>query len=174
MSKPSWGCRRWGDYEHDWLDCHECLEAYELYLEEGEEEVKTTVVHCDEDEEHTYIGRPTKWGNPFVLGKDGTRKEVIDKYRAWIATQPKLLNDLKELKGQKLGCWCAPKLCHGHVLAELADKIDFRTGKALWHCKDSDLEVTITGVMGVGSDGRIYLRSDGGCGIPQDEIVKFY
>ena len=53
MSKPSWGCKRWGDYEHDWLDCHECLEAYELYLEEGEEEVKTTVVHCDEDEEHT-------------------------------------------------------------------------------------------------------------------------
>ncbi|RWK52772.1 MAG: DUF4326 domain-containing protein, partial [Mesorhizobium sp.] len=37
-----------------------------------------------------YIGRPSKWGNPFVIGPDGSRAEVIAKYRAWIASQPEL------------------------------------------------------------------------------------
>jgi len=32
-----------------------------------------------------YVGRPSKWGNPFVIGRDGSRDEVIAKYRAWIA-----------------------------------------------------------------------------------------
>lgn len=36
MSKPTWGCSQWGQYEHDWLDCPSCLSAYELYLEEDE------------------------------------------------------------------------------------------------------------------------------------------
>jgi hypothetical protein len=31
-----------------------------------------------------YVGRPSKWGNPFVIGRDGSREEVIAKYRAWI------------------------------------------------------------------------------------------
>lgn len=138
--------------------------------------MRTTVANIRNNEPYdVYIGRGhgTKWGNPFVLGKDGTRKEVIDKYREWISTQKDLLNDLKELKGEKLGCWCSPKLCHGHVLAELADKIEFRTGKALWRCKDYDYEVEITGVMGIGKDGRIYLASSSGTGIPQDEIISW-
>lgn len=83
----------------------------------------TSVVHCKRDEYDIYIGRPSPFGNPFVLGKDGNRKEVIEKYRAWIQTQPDLLAQLHELKGKRLGCWCAPKLCHGHVLAELADAL---------------------------------------------------
>lgn len=66
-----------------------------------------------------YIGRPSKWGNPFQIGKDGSRIIVIKKYYEWIKTQPQLLNSLSELKGKKLGCFCKPAPCHGDVLVEL-------------------------------------------------------
>ena len=69
-----------------------------------------------------YIGRPSKWGNPFVIGRDGSRAEVVAKYRAWIVTQPALMNALEELRGRDLVCWCAPLACHGDVLRELANK----------------------------------------------------
>jgi hypothetical protein len=45
-----------------------------------------------------YIGRPSKWGNPFVIGRDGSRADVIAKYRAWIVAQPALMNALDELR----------------------------------------------------------------------------
>ena len=69
-----------------------------------------------------YIGRPRKWGNPFVIGRDGTRADVIAKYRAWIVTQPALMNALDELRGRDLVCWCAPLACHGDVLIDLANR----------------------------------------------------
>lgn len=69
-----------------------------------------------------YIGRPTKWGNPFVIGQDGTRKEVIAKYRDYVLADPSLLDAVKsELKGKTLSCWCKPKVCHGDVLLQLAN-----------------------------------------------------
>jgi hypothetical protein len=51
-----------------------------------------------------YVGRPSKWGNPFVLGRDGSRDEVIRKYRAWTVTQPALMSALHELRGKDLIC----------------------------------------------------------------------
>lgn len=81
------------------------------------------VVHCKKKPYDIYIGRGSKWGNPFVIGKDGNREEVIEKYRKWIKTQPKLLKALPELKGKVLGCWCFPKACHGDVLLELIENI---------------------------------------------------
>lgn len=80
----------------------------------------TRVVHCKKEPYDIYIGRPSKWGNPFSIGKDGSRQEVIAKYRAWIASQPALLASIDELRGKTLGCWCAPNECHGDVLKELA------------------------------------------------------
>jgi len=80
----------------------------------------TRVVHCKRAPYDVYIGRPSKWGNPFEIGRDGTREQVIEKYRAWILTQPHLMAALPELRGKVLGCWCAPKACHGDVLAKLA------------------------------------------------------
>jgi hypothetical protein len=71
--------------------------------------------------DRVYVGRPTKWGNPFVIGRDGTRDQVITKYRAWIMTQPALLAALPELRGKHLVCWCAPEACHADVLIELAN-----------------------------------------------------
>lgn len=81
----------------------------------------TTVVHCKKAPYDVYIGRPSKWGNPFQIGPDGNRLQVIAKYKEWIMTQPQLLADLIELKDKVLGCWCKPHDCHGDVLAELAD-----------------------------------------------------
>lgn len=81
------------------------------------------VVHCKKSQFDVYIGRPSKWGNPFEIGRDGTRQEVIDKYREWIMTQPNLMESLNELSGKTLGCWCAPKSCHGDILSELVDKL---------------------------------------------------
>ena len=79
------------------------------------------VVHCQKDDFDVYIGRPSKWGNPFEIGKHGNRAEVIAKYRTWIQSRPDLLISLPELRGMVLGCWCYPKACHGDVLAELAN-----------------------------------------------------
>ena len=82
---------------------------------------KTRVVHCKRESYDVYIGRPSKWGNPFKIGLDGTREEVIEKYRNYIMGSY-LLEDTKELKGQTLGCYCKPAACHGDILAELAEK----------------------------------------------------
>jgi len=68
-----------------------------------------------------YIGRPSIWGNPFVIGKDGSRADVIAKYESWIAQQPRLLAQLDSLRGRHLICWCAPQPCHGNVLLRLAN-----------------------------------------------------
>jgi hypothetical protein len=69
-----------------------------------------------------YIGRPCNWGNPFVIGRDGTRADVIAKHRAWVVAQPALMSALDELRGHDLVCWCAPLACHGDVLVDLANK----------------------------------------------------
>ncbi len=83
-------------------------------------EIRSQVVHCKRDEFDVYIGRGTKWGNPYIIGRDGTREEVIDKYRQYIIMRRKdLINELEELKGKRLGCWCSPKACHGDVLVAL-------------------------------------------------------
>jgi hypothetical protein len=88
--------------------------------------MSTTVVHVYKSEFDIYIGRSwaefaeSDWHNPFHLGKDGNRKEVLAKYRAYILARPDLLARLHELKDKRLGCWCKPKyLCHGDVLVEL-------------------------------------------------------
>lgn len=68
------------------------------------------------------IMRPSKWGNPFVIGRDGGRAEVIKKHAAWLLTQPHLLAALHELKGKDLMCCCAPQACHGDTLLRLAER----------------------------------------------------
>ncbi len=87
------------------------------------------VVHVREPYD-VYIGRrarvhgrwvgPSKWANPFRIGRDGSRDEVIRTYWAWLETQPQLLASLAELRDKTLGCWCKPEACHGDVLVKLA------------------------------------------------------
>jgi hypothetical protein len=90
--------------------------------------MKTKVVHCKRAAFEVYIGRPSKWGNPFAIKSESERELVIDQYRKWITKGEgqHLLQQLQELKGKTLGCWCYPKKCHGDVLAELVES----------HCPD--------------------------------------
>lgn len=69
------------------------------------------------------IMRPGKWGNPFVIGRHGTREEVIEKYRVWLTERPQLVRLAQlTLGGRDLLCCCAPLPCHGDVLIEVANK----------------------------------------------------
>lgn len=77
------------------------------------------VVHCKREKYDVYVGRPSKWGNPFTEGKDGTRAEVIKKYHKYILSNDGLLEQLDELEGKVLGCWCKPLPCHGDILVEV-------------------------------------------------------
>lgn len=81
----------------------------------------TRVVHCKREVFDVYIGRPSPWGNPFTIGRDGTRAEVISKYGHWLRAQPVLLKKVAGLRGLTLGCWCNPLPCHGDILARLAE-----------------------------------------------------
>ena len=71
------------------------------------------------------IDRRTKWGNPWRTGQDGTREEVIARYRMelWrrIRAGEVTLEELAELDGCWLACWCDPLPCHGDVLARAAE-----------------------------------------------------
>ena len=77
-----------------------------------------------------YIGRANPrnglrksiWANPFKIGKDGTREEVMQKYERYLLEErPALAERLPELKGKVLACWCAPGTCHGDILLKLAE-----------------------------------------------------
>jgi len=83
----------------------------------------SNVVHCKKEPFDVYIGRPSKYGNPFSIGKDGDREEVIKKYKEWLLHNPDLIEDIKrELKGKVLGCWCSPNACHGDWLSIIANE----------------------------------------------------
>jgi hypothetical protein len=79
------------------------------------------VVHCKHADYDVYVGRPSKWGNPYAIGRDGTRDEVIALYERWLLKQPQLVAELHELREKTLGCWCAPSRCHAEVLARYAN-----------------------------------------------------
>ena len=66
-----------------------------------------------------YVGRGTKWGNPYY---SGSRTENVSDYRIMLEGDPFMLQVAKEeLRGKVLGCHCAPKACHADVLAEVAN-----------------------------------------------------
>lgn len=70
-----------------------------------------------------YVGRPTKWGNPFRLTCEAERALVIMRYAIWLQTQPALIAAARvELRGKDLVCWCAPKRCHADVLIHIANE----------------------------------------------------
>ena len=91
---------------------------------------KATVVHCKKEKYDVYIGRPSKWGNPYSH-KQGTLaefrvnsvEEAVEKYKEYLQSNDELLISLHELKGKVLGCWCKPGLCHGDVLVDVVNKL---------------------------------------------------
>lgn len=88
------------------------------------------VVHIKKEKYDVYIGRPSKWGNPYTHIPDKetlakyvvkTREEAISSYKEYILNGEgkHLLKDLHELQSKTLGCWCYPNKCHGDILLEL-------------------------------------------------------
>ena len=69
-----------------------------------------------------YVGRPTIYGNPFRVGRDGTREEVIELYRQHLENSPQLVAQIRQgCRGRDVSCWCAPLPCHGDVILEVAN-----------------------------------------------------
>jgi hypothetical protein len=71
-----------------------------------------------------YVGRPTVWGNPFVVGVHGAQGECVELYRRWIQEDDQASlreRAQRELRGRSLVCWCAPLPCHADVLMEVAN-----------------------------------------------------
>jgi hypothetical protein len=77
-----------------------------------------------------FIGRGSPLGNKYNIGKDGTREEVIDKYKVWIQKEidtgnREVIEELQRLRRKldyqdvDLLCYCAPRKCHGDVIAEV-------------------------------------------------------
>lgn len=66
------------------------------------------------------------FANPYKVGSDGTREEVIQKYETYIRgrlqSEPALVEQLRSMKGKTLGCWCKPEACHGDVLLRLMNE----------------------------------------------------
>lgn len=90
--------------------------------------METKVVNLYHDSYDIYIGRKSKWGNPFThLDVENTlaeykvesREEAIESYENWIRNNSELMESLSELRGHTLGCFCKPKSCHGDVLVKL-------------------------------------------------------
>ena len=69
------------------------------------------------------IARPSKWGNPFQIGRDGNREQVIRMYEIHVRRRPDLIAALPELVGKRLGCYCKPLPCHGDVLVKLLQEV---------------------------------------------------
>lgn len=84
-------------------------------------------VHCKKKYFDVYVGRPSKWGNPFVIGPDGSRDEVCDKFEDWLVSSDegcRLLGDIQtELRGKILGCHCDDdERCHADTLLRIANR----------------------------------------------------
>lgn len=69
-----------------------------------------------------YIGRGSPYGNPFVMGRDGDRDEVCDKFEKMVEKNRKLKRKfIIELSGRSLKCFCKPLRCHGDYLLKIAN-----------------------------------------------------
>ena len=66
------------------------------------------VVNIRNSDYDVLIARPSKWGNPFMIGRDGNREQVIRMYEIHVRRRPDLIAALPELVGKRLGCYCKP------------------------------------------------------------------
>jgi Domain of unknown function (DUF4326) len=70
------------------------------------------------------VDRSTVFGNPFKIGRDGNRQDVIDKYERWIWMPQRVRlrqRMMRELRGKDLLCWCAPEECHADIILKIAN-----------------------------------------------------
>lgn len=85
------------------------------------------VVHWKKSKYDIYIGRPSAFGNPFRIGEDGDRSEVLSLYEHWLRGElekrPALKEQLLRLRGKVLGCWCSPEPCHGDIIVKIIEEL---------------------------------------------------
>lgn len=94
------------------------------------------VVHCKREPYDIYIGRPSVWGNPYSHLRTSmakyncdTREQAVEKYEEYVRKCLDVNHDdfvkhfLQPLVGKVLGCWCAPKSCHGDVLIRIINEL---------------------------------------------------
>jgi hypothetical protein len=93
---------------------------------------KALVAWAQENNIYVPIDRGTVWGNPFIVGEDGDRETVIENYKIYLGLKPSLLKyidnlyaDLPGKTGKVLGCWCYPLSCHGDILKESDQLLDY-------------------------------------------------
>lgn len=136
----------------------------------------TRVVHVKEPYD-VYIGRrihqfpDSIWGNPYVIGRDGTREEAIAKYREYILGKPELLAQLETLRGKRLGCWCSPQKCHGDVLVELLEAQQVAVNSLGKCCKCSE-PASLKSPSG--NPQSVYCRRCGRCGRKEYDVINGY
>lgn len=87
----------------------------------------TKVVNVQKEPCDVYIGRPSRWGNPYPISQNVSREDVIAKFREYLLGQikenPALIDEIvKTMKGRRLGCFCSPLSCHGDVYKEICDE----------------------------------------------------
>jgi hypothetical protein len=80
-----------------------------------------------------YIGRPSPLGNPYQIGQQGSRAEVIEQYEQWLKNElrgggmvRKELERLARIAAEhplELECWCKPLACHGDVLKRVIEQM---------------------------------------------------
>ncbi len=82
--------------------------------------MSTKVVNVKKEPYDVYIGRGSRWGNPFRMHKEEDRNLVVSQYRIYLFEQLQsgevTPEDLLALDGKRLGCYCAPRACHGDVI----------------------------------------------------------
>ena len=92
---------------------------YRVYNLEAKDADKSKVIPID---------RRSIFGNPYVLNRDGNRKEVIKAYKEWfdirIYIDPTFKEAVETLVGKTLGCWCTPLPCHGDVIIEYLEGLE--------------------------------------------------
>jgi len=105
----------------------------------------TTIIHIKDtpkgwrdNPKYKYIGRGSKFGNPFIIDEDGNREEVCYKHRSWLErwilyrdeitikgySNKRVIESLYELEDKILICFCKPSQCHGDTLIELLSKLN--------------------------------------------------
>jgi hypothetical protein len=102
----------------------ECVVANMRTDDSGRRVDEALLCWAEAEDRFVRIDRATRWGNPFEMPEDGTREEVVGAFtRFYLPHKPGLLRRLPSLGGKVCGCWCHPEECHGHVIAEAANRV---------------------------------------------------
>lgn len=75
------------------------------------------------------VDRTSLFGNPYLIGRDGDRKEVVQKFKTYflnrMLTDSNFRNRVLALRGRVLGCWCNEgDLCHARIIADFLNEYE--------------------------------------------------